>query len=367
MWTLRSIHARRSTGVLAGLLLAMLTSTAACGGAPAAKPSPPKSAPSPGQTQGAQGTPVKPPVAALTPVRFADCCDGTGGLMPVWVGIDKGFFARQGIRVSDTEMKYPASLDALVSGAADISNAPGTAIAAYASGQHQLEFVSGTYNVPVYEIYAKPGISSPNDLRGKTIAVTTRYSAPDNALEWFLEQKYGLVATRDYKLAFFSNIVDVAHALTHGLADAAILSTPADTIAQKAHFRMLADLKGATQQANAWIITTKSYATGHSQQVAAFVRGYVEAMGYIRDAANESAVLPIIEKWTHNSDPAVAQLTYRRYADVFTPVMDPQAMVPYIKLTNNPAVKGLSPSVMIDNAFVDQMRSDGFLKRYGFR
>ena len=78
----------------------------------------------------------------------------------------------------------------------------------------------------------RPDIKKPEDLRGKKVAVSGFGSLGD-FLERYIIKKYGLEPGRDVVMLSIGTQPDRIQALINGVVDAADLSHPADTQAER--------------------------------------------------------------------------------------------------------------------------------------
>src|SRR4051794_26481241 len=165
-------HARHRRVVVVGLLAAL----AACAPAAApAKPTPAPPAPAAAASGGAAPAPA-PAVATAPPAPVTLDFGVTSPLGTYWVdyvGIDKGFYAQEGLTLDIvlTGASVGAT-QALAGGSLDISNhSPDSAIIADEKGA-DVAVVGEEISRPIYSVMAQPAINRVEDLRGQKVAVS---------------------------------------------------------------------------------------------------------------------------------------------------------------------------------------------------
>ncbi len=98
------------------------------------------------------------------------------GQVPIMVAVDKGFFKKEGLNVSfQTILSSSDRMAAVASGSAAFSNlGRGTVIAQIAHGNNSFYFFGNIDQSPGNEgCYARPGITTLADLKGKKVAANT--------------------------------------------------------------------------------------------------------------------------------------------------------------------------------------------------
>jgi NitT/TauT family transport system substrate-binding protein len=149
------------------------------------------------------------------------------------VGVEKGFFAEKLGSSVKLETKTfnagPEAIEALLSGAIDATYiGPNPAINAYSQSNGQaVRIVAGAASGGVAFI-VKPGITKPEDLKGKTIATPQLGNTQDVALRYWLKQ-HGLQTTKegggDVKIKPQAN-ADAVTAFASGAIDGAWVPEP---------------------------------------------------------------------------------------------------------------------------------------------
>jgi NitT/TauT family transport system substrate-binding protein len=346
-WIPRPTRRRAVPALVGAALLA-----AACGGAA----SPSGGAPSPAKPAPAPATP------SLKPIHLADCCI-SGTEIGMWVAYDEKIFQRYGLDPDLKTVAPPADIVATQAGEVDLGTGPGSAIAAYASGSHDIVFVAGNVSKPVFFLVAPKDVTSVAQLKGAKVGISGVFAPPDVAMRNALARQYGLVAGRNYQVVPFKAIQDILPAVQQGLVKAGVLSSPLYLQAQKAGLHVLLPLSRTLPEANAWILANRRFAAQHPDEVLSFLKAYVEGIQLARQKPD--VAVASIQKHSHDPSAEDAQTTYRDYIDQIDVNMDPEALKPYQVYTNNPKVASLDVREVLDFSFLKQLDASGFLKAHG--
>jgi len=219
----------------------------------------------------------------LTVVTFAGATN-----LPIWVAIDKGFFAKEGLDVTQEITRGSvASTEGLMSGkyqfgssALDnmIANAEGT-------GDTKIEGfdivgIAGVHS-GMNKVVTRPEIKTYADIKGKVIATDALTSGYGLVLIRILQMK-GLKLNQDYTAVAVGSGPNRLNAMKEGKAVAAALSAPEDLAAKNLGFNILddaTDLIGAYQ--GSAIVVRRAYAKAHEGEVLAFLRAIIAATDYV--------------------------------------------------------------------------------------
>jgi ABC-type nitrate/sulfonate/bicarbonate transport system substrate-binding protein len=150
---------------------------------------------------------------------------------------DRGYYRQEGLDVQLVLIQSALGMQALLGGNIKFSTAGGSGILPILRGA-PVKFVFTTFNRPMYWLYAKPEIRSVENLKGKKVGVSGLGSGPDSLLREILK-KHGLEGGRDVVILPVGSGTGRFFALQAGSVDAAMLSVPANLLAQDAGFREL--------------------------------------------------------------------------------------------------------------------------------
>lgn len=133
--------------------------------------------------------PVKSPITVLQSISTPDF-----GYLPTYVARAKGFFTDERLDVKVIVMNSRVSVPALISGEIHFGVA-GPSITAALRGA-PLKAVFFVYNTSTFQFTVRPEIRRPEDLKGKTIAISSPGATNDQATRLILA-KLGLDPARD--------------------------------------------------------------------------------------------------------------------------------------------------------------------------
>ncbi|WP_139990590.1 ABC transporter substrate-binding protein [Paenibacillus paridis] len=211
------------SGILAASLALVLTACGGgntSGGTPSASP-----AASPAASESASATDSAP--AELQKIRYAPF-NGVSGLV-VRYGIEKGFFAEEGLEVELVSTQNP--IEALTSKEVDVADSATTNVIVAAGKGAPIKIVSSMFRTkgPFYLI-ARTGIESVEDLKGKKVGAAVLGSGLDVYTQTILN-KHGLSKKDVTYLA--TGVNEAAYAsLTSGQVDATIIHEPFASLAE---------------------------------------------------------------------------------------------------------------------------------------
>ncbi|MPZ88608.1 MAG: hypothetical protein GEU81_11160 [Nitriliruptorales bacterium] len=342
--------------VLCGVLLAACARDAAPSAAP-------EGTGGPDQTGGEQPADSSSATAESISLDLYSCCV-SGTEMGIWVALDNGIFEAHGLDVNYTVLPPPTGLQAITAGDVQIgTDSPGSLVNAVAGGAEDLAFVSGNVSRPVYRIMTGAGLDSPEDLRGRRIGVSGKWAAPAVAVMNYMDRELGMQLDVDYETVPFRTISDILPALEGGVIDAGVLSTPLHLQAEQAGLTTVVNLADTFDEANAWIVTSGSFAAENPEAVTRFLRAYVEAMGIVRD--DPATAIASVKQHVEGISDEGAEVTYEEYADLMSVDMSVQALEPYARYTDNPAVGEVDLEQLIDYSYLEQLEESGFLEEHG--
>ena len=241
---------------------------------------------------------------------------------PSFVGVEKGFFERNGVRVMLQETPNSvAQMTGLAEGKFDIAITAVDNIVAYAEGQGeaaigaQPEFFAFMGSDSGFlSLVADPEIRSFADLRGRTFSVDARTTGYAFVLFDMLRRN-GL-SQKDYRIETVGGMVQRWDALQKKKQDATLLSTPFNILAKQQHFNQLAQAVDeiGPYQGNV-AATRRSWAQGNRSKVMAFIRGYAEAIDWLYDRSNREESIRILLRNLPQMTPELAQRSYEELLD----------------------------------------------------
>jgi NitT/TauT family transport system substrate-binding protein len=312
----------------------------------------------------AASTATEQPVA-LTPIRLV-ATFASGELGPIWLAMEIGAFARQGLAVDTITIMPPATAyAALLANEVDaVVGTPSTYLPSIASGADFVA-VAAHSNSQAYVLMAQPSIKVFSDLKGKVFAV----ARPPGSETYLGQQSLrtrGLESDRDYELRQIGPQGDRFTALQAGAADFTVLSPPASTLLRRDGFVQLANL---AEENIAYIGVAlnvrRSFIEAHPDTVERLVRAYIEGIWKFR--SDPALALDMLRRRLDVNDAEVLDETYA--AQIATledvPYARPEAIAPAIAFAaeTRPELREITPAQISDPTFVQRAEASGFIRQ----
>jgi ABC-type nitrate/sulfonate/bicarbonate transport system substrate-binding protein len=247
---------------------------------------------------------------------------GVASNLPIWVGIAKGFFAKQNLNV--TAEITPNSIyqfQHLTSGDYDIAITAMDNVVAYDEGQGApdvqspgdfVAFMGGDNGQ--LTLWARPDIHTYADLKGTTLAVDAVQTGYTFVLRRILET-VGL-GEGDYKLEAAGGTPKRFAAFTASAQySASILTPPFDLEADAKGYHKLAtavDIIGHYQAYTG--VARRAWIEKNPDVLVRYIRGYLASLRWLYDEKNKKETITILNK-QGNIPVEVAPLTYSEVVD----------------------------------------------------
>jgi NitT/TauT family transport system substrate-binding protein len=251
------------------------------------------------------------PVAAQERVR-AGYSGISGYQVPLWLAVDFGLFKKYGLNLEPILFRGGAeSTHALTGGEIQFDVvAPQPHIAADLSGGDII--IIGTYfNKHTYSVVARPGIRSPQELRGKKVGVLSVVGLNQIVVatalrHWGMDEK-------SVTLVRSGGSRDRFTALQNGLVDATVLTGAFVDRAKSAGMQVLLDLGDLEDSfPTVSLMTTKSFQASKRNLVKSFLQGISEGIYVFK---NDPALgQRSLSKWMRTQDKALLESAYKSYA-----------------------------------------------------
>jgi NitT/TauT family transport system substrate-binding protein len=281
---------------------------------------------------------------------------------PLWAAEDRGLFKKYGI---EPELIYLAggSKIALAVESESIQlgrfNVASAVDARLAGGT--LIVIGSFYDYYYFQIFGKPALQRPTDLRGKVIAASSAGSASEYGIREALGH-FGLKES-DNKILYTGGTDARVQALQQGLADAAIISPPNGLIAQKLGFKEIVNLMERKMFFGyGGLVGKESWLRQNRETVQNFFKSYLEGLAALR--RDTEYALKVIGKYTRISDRDILLESYRTSVPQIPtrPYVRREIVEKSLSMSKNIAARGAEPEKFYDNSFVESLDDAGFLK-----
>jgi ABC-type nitrate/sulfonate/bicarbonate transport system substrate-binding protein len=283
-------------------LLALLAVAVGCASPAATNPRPVTALPA-----------AAPAPVALKPFVFAGTTATSVSSLPLWIALDSGYFAEEGLDVSILLAGGSASLAALLSGDAHASAAGETGVrAAFQGGPFVV--VAVPIARPSYYIYSQPEYTSLQQLKGQSIAITVNGTSPHVLAMRLLRQLDGWSdPAREARWVAAGN--QRVETLAAGAVQAGVLGSPEDLVADRLGMRKHLDFSEHLVLPVGSINVTTTYASENTDDLRRFLRGHLKGL---RRAHADAALTTGVIQQRAEVDAETARALYQSELPKFT-------------------------------------------------
>lgn len=228
------------------------------------------------------------------------------GKWPIYAAISEGFFKQEGISVTTSVSgSSPAGVQAVIANAINIAEVGDTDAISGAAAGGSVVLVAGEENAPPYVMNVAKGITSIAQLKGKKVSV----AAPTNITKLYwnaIAQANGLNPT-DVTYVYSPTTGDRFAALKGGVVQAAILLPPFSFEAEAQGYAAIASAAKYLPYPFTGIAVNPTWASSHSAQLDAFLKGYLLGIKWLYDPANKTAAINLLVQVTKATQSAASQ------------------------------------------------------------
>lgn len=305
--------------------------------------------------------------AASTPAKYVVAHAAMNArVLPLWIAKDQGFFAKYGVPSDLIFIRQaPTLVAALTSGDIQIGYTGGTAVLGAAAGGADLKILAAFTNRVTYDLVVRPGIKSPEELRGKIFGVQslggTVWMGAILALEHFgmdpVRDNVSLIAAGDQSV--------LAQALMVGTIDATVLDGVMSRTLREKGFPILAELgKLNIPISSVGIVARGSFIQKSPQTIENLLRALLEAEAFLFGPSQKAAVLSIIKRYLRVGD----QEAEEGYRDALTgldrkpfPALAGLKNIQRLMKLRNPNVEKVKVEDLIEDRFLRRLDESGFI------
>src|SRR5918999_3097081 len=230
------------------------------------------------------------------------------GFAPSWVAADKGIWKKHGLDVELIFLRGGSrTVSALIGGSVDFIIGSDLGVTTAILQGATLTRVGVTTNTLGYSMVTQPGIKTVRDLKGKIVGITPGRDAAYARVVKLLRD-HGMDATKEVTFLSVGDGGPAARvaALSSGVIHATMFTPPSDMISEKAGMRILTKIDVAN--VGGGLNTSIAILQKSRPQVLRFLRGYMEAIQYLKTHKDES--LRIFSKYVRNPDLGIMAYLY---------------------------------------------------------
>ena len=299
-------------------------------------------------------------------------------VVPLWIAQEQGFFVKNGL---DAEIVFirsgPILMSALTASRINVGFAAGEALvlAAAASGA-DVRLIAAFTSRFNHDVVARPGITRPQDLRGKRFGVQSIGGGMWMRARLALEHM-GLDPERDgIQVLVVGDQTIIAQALDTGTIDAASLDKAFTSILKQKGFPILLDLYHANiPMIGMSLLAQKSSIDKRPEIAENVLKAMIEGLAFSVSPENKAAVMKTIMKRLKITDPSAAELAYLDIVKVMDrkpfPSLDGLRNVHRLYRSYDPRVANVKPDDVIDNRILNKLEKVGFMdevyRNYGVK
>jgi ABC-type nitrate/sulfonate/bicarbonate transport system substrate-binding protein len=250
--------------------------------------------------------------AAQERVRIGVSSRGFGSL-PIFVADKKGFYAKYGLRPEMIIIRSSVAVPALLSGDLDYYNGFQPAVSAALKGIPVKLVMMGAEKV-IFMILVKPEVKSMQDLRGKTIGVSSAGSTIHLSLLTILNH-FRLDPAKDVKILPAGDVRSQLAALQSGNIDAASHGPPLDSLGTAMGCKVLLWDKDYVDTPISGLDVSEQKLQRAPEQVKRMIKAMIEAQRFIRTQKDDATKL--IGEWM-SVEAATAENLYRNLGAIFS-------------------------------------------------
>jgi len=290
----------------------------------------------------------------------------TASHTPLWVAQEKGFLAKQGLSIEPIFFSAgPPAMQALVAGDLDIVVTSAPNVVNPRLGGRGTVMILSIIPTFIDHIISASNITNPEQLRGKIGSVNRFGSISEMGLRLSLK-RLGIDPEKDVRIVPAGGNPERLAAISKGIAQFTIMNEPFIKEAERLGFRDLVNMATLKIPLHGnGIVTREAIIKTKRPVVAKFARALTEAIYYIK--ADKEGTKAIIGKYTRFTDPEGLERTYRNYTAVLldVPYADPAGIKTLLDdmAAKNPKAAAADPKSFVDQSFVQEMESSGFIKQ----
>ena len=284
----------------------------------------------------------------------------------LWVPQQLGLFKKNGL---DPTIVFISGgvrmIQAIVSESAPIGSVGAALVTSAAAGGADTVMILGITNLLTYDVWAKPELKRPEDLKGKTLAISG-FGSSSHVASFLMLKRFGLDEKRDgITFLVVGDEPTRVQALIGGRIDATIVDPSVSGPLKERSFSYFGNLQQlGVPFVNNSLATTKHFLKEHPRTVEAIVRTIVEGNAFMLDPANRATVTEILarnlriprkeaEKGYDDLLPKVERKPY--------PNMDAVKATIQIMGLRNPKIAQLKPDDLVDVSILQRLEKSGFM------
>lgn len=277
--------------------------------------------------------------------------------MPLLIAHEAGYFAKYGLSVNISAVSASVAVQGLVSGRIDIYQGGSAAMMATLAGADIIYIAAGVDKSSLL-LFGQKGITSFDQLRGKTVATTSPGAFGEIAMR-MSARKNGMEIPKDIKLMFHGTPAQAYSTFSLGNSDAMINTPPQSDLAKQGGYPVIIDYyKEGLKIIGPGTAVTREFTQKNPNTVKAFLMGLLE--GVKRAIDDEEYASKLESKYSKVTDAKILKENYQQGLRVWNKDMtiDPAAIQLVLDSAPEGKGKGVDTKKFYDNSFILQINRD---------
>jgi len=285
----------------------------------------------------------------------------------LWVPKELGIFRKHGL--DPTIVFIPGGvrmIQAIIAGSAVAGSVGATLVSSAVAGGSDAVMILGITNRLTYDIWAKPEIKRPEDLKGRSLAISG-FGSSSHVASFLMLQHFKIDEKRD-RITFLA-IGDEptrAQALIAGRIDATIVDPSVSGPLKERGFTHLGNLQDlGVPFVNNSVATTRRYLKEQPRVFEAIVKTIVEGNAFILNPANRARVTEILARnlrlHVKDADKAYEDLLPKVERKPYPNMEAVKATIQIMGL-RNPKIAQLNPDDLVDVSILQKLEQTGFIR-----
>jgi NitT/TauT family transport system substrate-binding protein len=286
---------------------------------------------------------------------------------PAWIAYESGIFRKYGL---DPQLIFIESgsrtVQTLISGDVVAAQVAGASVLQSNIQGSGVVLIAGFLNTMDYKLIVARDITRPDQLKGKTLAVSRIGSSSDFATRYALE-KYGLIPDKDVAILQIGSQPARFSALETGKIHGVMIAIPLTAKATKMGLNTLADLQmlGLEYQHTGLAVSQNLIKT-QPELIRNVLKAFVEGIYFMKSHRKEA--LAIMAKYLKTDDSDALQEAYESTAQALIPEK-PYPTLKGIQImlremgAKEASARTARPEQFVDMSLMKELDSSGFIDR----
>lgn len=282
----------------------------------------------------------------------------------LFVALEGGHFKNHGLDVVIVMLPGVQVIQALVAGSVKFSHGVSSrTVPSAAAAGSDVVLIASPINDLIFDMFARPDLRRPEDLKGKIVGVSAFGTSTDYAARQALLRNR-LVPDKDVMIRGLGSVPAVLAALESGQIAAGVLSPPTSVRAEKLGFNKIIDIVSMKiPYASSGVGVRRSMILNDKNTVLSFLKGLIE--GIHRMKTDRKFALRALQKHTRMSDIGLLEKSYELVLPAISRI--PYASLEAVQIsieslaeTTTPTLKGRKAEEFVDNGPLREIEASGF-------